>query len=795
MKQVQLKLIDYAAFIILALAVSVLSFPNYSLSYSTSIDPSLIWVFNFLFSGDIELARNIIFPHGPLAFLMYPLADNVLPAVLLNILLKSYLTIGFITLAPGSKALRFTLGTFSALILSLMLNLNTLLIAGVLVSFFLAQTRKAILFQLIGLLLTALAFYVRAYGAVITLALSIVHIAYLFAIERNYKTALVNLLFLFSAIVVIWLLLYGGFQGFGRYLIGQFNLAQDNSSAAAFYPYNNWWLLAGFIAAFLAFLSIIEFSKKAYVSLMLAVMIFAGWKHGTAREDVVHFFGLIDLTLLALLSGILVLKQKYIIQLSLSIVMIGALWLNIYNIDETPKLQYESGGITNFKRIVFNYNEAKKTAEEGIQANTAVKVLPEKLRNEIGDDYCDVYPWDYSLIAANNLNWRPRPVIQSYASYTPWLDSLNAEWFSSVLAPEYLIWEMKRGAGTFNIGYSESIDHRYLLNDEPQTLLSLFSNYRLHHKDEKVLVLKRSENALIVNRTYGELNHIEWDQWLPIDSTENALSRLKVNFEKGFLQRLKSFVYKDEQFWIYYKLKSGSIRKYRIIPKNAADGIWLNPFFEDLQSNAVGTSVEAVLFTCSNHWLVPSNIGVQIETIEFNAIDAPEYVEEFFGKNRRATDSMIHVAKLGYEKPTAAGWSGFNKDRLDDEMQHTGDHAERIEPGATSAIYRLPVAGFKAGAYRLEASCWVYSPEHDADSQSSLVVSIQGDGVKNKWHALPIKNQLIHKHTWNHISNYIDFKYETGDGTLSVFFSNKSNDTVYVDDFQIFIVKQELSVD
>jgi hypothetical protein len=44
------------------------------------IDGSLPWVFNYFAAGHFEIGQHVIFPHGPLAFLLYPLnMDNNLP--------------------------------------------------------------------------------------------------------------------------------------------------------------------------------------------------------------------------------------------------------------------------------------------------------------------------------------------------------------------------------------------------------------------------------------------------------------------------------------------------------------------------------------------------------------------------------------------------------------------------------------------------------------------------------------------------------------------------------------------
>ena len=66
--------------------------------------------------------------------------------------------------------------------------------------------------------------------------------------------------------------------------------------------------------------------------------------------------------------------------------------------------------------------------------------LPADVRSRIGSSSVDVIPWEAPLAIANHLNYRPRPVPQSYSSYTPRLDRLNARFLDSTNAPDYLLY-------------------------------------------------------------------------------------------------------------------------------------------------------------------------------------------------------------------------------------------------------------------------------------------------------------------------------------------------------------------
>src|ERR1017187_2573829 len=78
---------------VLSFIICILSFPDMDCTYPIGIDESLAWVFNHLADGHLKLCKEIIFPHGPLAFLMYPLpmGNNLIFATLFYFVMRGFL--------------------------------------------------------------------------------------------------------------------------------------------------------------------------------------------------------------------------------------------------------------------------------------------------------------------------------------------------------------------------------------------------------------------------------------------------------------------------------------------------------------------------------------------------------------------------------------------------------------------------------------------------------------------------------------------------------------------------------
>src|ERR1700722_950414 len=60
-------------------------------------------------------------------------------------------------------------------------------------------------------------------------------------------------------------------------------------------------------------------------------------------------------------------------------------------------------------------------------------------RQAIGAGTVNVLPWETDVIPANGWDWRPAPVFQSYAAFTPALDRLDAEHYASASAADFVL--------------------------------------------------------------------------------------------------------------------------------------------------------------------------------------------------------------------------------------------------------------------------------------------------------------------------------------------------------------------
>ena len=91
--------------------------------------------------------------------------------------------------------------------------------------------------------------------------------------------------------------------------------------------------------------------------------------------------------------------------------------------------------------------------------------LTEKEKEYIGRGTIDVIPGEISIPFFYELNWMPRPTLQSYQGYTPRLDNLNASHIK-LSGPEFILF------------HSDTIDNKHISFFSPLEYQSFVCNYR-----------------------------------------------------------------------------------------------------------------------------------------------------------------------------------------------------------------------------------------------------------------------------------------------------------------------------
>jgi len=195
-----------------------------------------------------------------------------------------------------------------------------------------------------------------------------------------------------------------------------------------------------------------------------------------------------------------------------------------------------------------------------------------RTRLALGPRPVDVLGHHQNFAFFNGLNFRPRPVFQSYSAYSPALQRLNEQVFEASAAPAYLIQRF------------EAIDRRFPTLDDAGVLRLLFRDYLYLHEEGSQLVWKRRPEAppaplepLPVAREavvgFGET--VAFPELAP----ENLW--IEIDYRPTWLGRLVGFFYKLPVTTLAVTDGEGVCREYRLLRAVAGHGFLLNPFWCD----------------------------------------------------------------------------------------------------------------------------------------------------------------------------------------------------------------------
>lgn len=758
---------EHAVEIIMALLLIVICFPPYQPQFDKGIDESLVWAYNYLFAEDFSKTSGLLFPHGPLAFLMYPmpLGNNLIYAFLFDSFLKLIIFFSLQRFAkskyPESKYMAFII----CFLIFHLLNLQMLMICAVLSLLMLYLNNEKKTIGILALLLAALAIYIKSYIGIICGLISLSFVIANFFRERSTSNALMFLAFFLLAYPFYWFLMYGNLYNFFTFMYAVKELASDNSAAAAFYPENNWIYISLAILSFVL-IPIVNPSKNLlffYAITLLAL--FAAWKHGMARQDIYHtrglfFFLIVFYTLLNYFS-----EKTSHRRLFLSLSSLIFFSLNLPNVKLYEENNFSFFRVNSFVDFAFSHQHFKNYHLDISLKNIEGQKLDSSLLKLIGNNSIDIYPWDYSYIAANKFNWQPRPVLHSYAAYSSWLDMKDSQHFRSLKAPKFIIFEIDKKTEDLFGGSLESIDNRYLLNDEPQTIQTILENYQIVNKNNRFILFEKRAVPLVFKSTPSGKINARFGQIINVpENKEKGILRLKTKISKTIKGSVQSFLLKDQESFISYYMDNGDVYRYKIVPKNAANGIWINPILIHPESNSEEPRCMNIMFSSSDPSFYKEEINCEWEILEEQSLSKTKVFDKKVPNVK--TNILEHEVFKIKKRINEKGFSSSFQIPIDDLIQ--------LSLGAAFELKLNLLTSYTTDAV--------------------LVFTIDDAAKKNLfWEGIELNKFCLLKEELNPANfvksiNNLD-RFKGKNAVLSVYVWNKGNSVLDISDFRLSIWK------
>jgi len=580
------------------------------------IDPSYMFAFNYFFHNNIQVGKDILFTFGPLGFLLFPmpLGDNILISTIIKSTISFLFIFTSIMLYVENKAplkiYHWVIISITTYFVVVQMSLDYLLIFTPILFFLLYIKTNKLIFIMLATFLVSFSFLIKSSIGILGFLTFLTFLIYTLYM-KNFKIIFLTLFIYTISFIAIWYLLYANITYIPQYFYAIIEFSIGNSSALTQNPDNNWWIFTLFVLLFMSYPFVVK-DKSIYILYIISLLsIIAMFKYSISRED--HIFAF-EIFLYNFIFLIFILTKHFrwtnilhlfLIYISfLSFIYVTPLKIHIPEhliTKHIPKIQIKSLDILHIKQITHNL---KNRSKELVYS----RKLDNNITNIIGQSTIDSYPTCTTIFAANKFNWRPRPIFQSYITYTSYLDQQNAHFFSTRKAPEYLLWT---GATT--------LGNHYLLNDNPQTIYQILNHYNLIYKSNTYILMKHNKQNLLSSKSIKKKIYT-WNEWIDLpqikDKKSSTFILAKTNFTRSGLQKIKKLIYKEFEVFIEYKLFNKKIVRYRLIVDTSTNGIWGTPLLDKLFEYPISNQVQSIRFTHHKHDYFNKNFSIEWVKIE-----------------------------------------------------------------------------------------------------------------------------------------------------------------------------------
>jgi len=220
----------------------------------------------------------------------------------------------------------------------------------------------------------------------------------------------------------------------------------------------------------------------------LCSLLFPIWKHGFVRADtghLVYFFGFIPVlaAALAILPAEAGAARRWTRVLQTACCGVALLTIQYVLFPPASKtLLQPFRSLAYHARCLLRPGEYLRSLNRVIETNRERARLP-ALSQIIGRASVDVFGQQQIYAFLNGLNYRPRPVFQSYTAFNARLMSLNEQFYLSPQAPEYVLFALA------------PIDRKFPSLEDARVLRLLLTNYELAGAEGGFLLLKRNSSG------------------------------------------------------------------------------------------------------------------------------------------------------------------------------------------------------------------------------------------------------------------------------------------------------------
>jgi len=179
----------------------------------------------------------------------------------------------------------------------------------------------------------------------------------------------------------------------------------------------------------------------------------------------------------------------------------------------------------------------------------------------------DILPTDILTLLANSSDYRPRPVIQSYAAVNQYLARLNANFLAGPRAPDVVLLN------------ADSMDGRYPSTEDNLAWLELLARYQPAGFSGDYLALRKAPEPAPLDAAKFLERTVTWDREISLGPPSAGLIWAEIDVEVQPLGRLIGFLFRPPE--VDLSVQAGGVwNTYRLLTPLARSGFLLSPVVE-----------------------------------------------------------------------------------------------------------------------------------------------------------------------------------------------------------------------
>lgn len=572
-------MIGWAALFILFVAGTF----NYPLYPSADLDGSWRIALGFFFQKGAQFGKDVVFTYGPLGFSMGKTYSGLQFGAIVAAQLVFSVVGTFVIIREGRRMQGLSRWAF---FLGLLLFGSTYedafhMLIITLMGFQLVRGNER-RWGTIGLAL-ALAVLASIKFTNLMLAGLMISVTTAHALWRKRTTdaCLISGVFV-GGFLAVWILCGQNPLNLPGYFVSSWSISQGYTAAMGLStPWSPLWkafVVLGIIGGYLLLhLKLNPDKPRALANaVLLAGFIYMNWKHGFVRADG-HMIGFFFCALLPLTAyPFLMDDPPRWRRVHFAFFIIGG-FMSLWGIESALYGVVRScAGIVQeriWKTIEWTFHPGyvqqvyrDKLAQQKDEVNLATT------RQIVGRASLDVLGFEQATAIFNDFNYQPRPAIQSYSVFTPYLARLNSRFYESNRAPEYLLLKI------------QTIDGRMPMMDDPDVWRLLPYRYDYLHSEKNYQLWRRLNlkfDAAEAAPKPLQTTHLRIGEKLSLVPYAGKHLWTRIELKQTLLGKLHAFLYKPPHVKLVLVDQEGKETKFYMPLTQGDAGFILSPIIED----------------------------------------------------------------------------------------------------------------------------------------------------------------------------------------------------------------------